>query len=135
MNADPDPFDIHKTPYQLPDSGARSEFSSGAVRDAMEGKGIPSLIPLDALRAVSRRFEAGAAKYTDRNWEKGIPCSRYVDSLMRHLWSMMEGDTDEDHGGALIWNAMCLYQTLHWIEEGKLSQALNDLIDSRSHGG
>ena len=25
----------------LPDSGARSEFTTGAVRDASEGKGIP----------------------------------------------------------------------------------------------
>lgn len=111
----------------LPDSGERSEFSTGAVRDAMTGKGTPSLIPIDALRAVSKRFEDGATKYGRNNWKKGIPLSRYVDSLYRHLWQFMEGDTSEDHGGAVIWNAMCLIQTKEWIEQGKLPSELNDL--------
>lgn len=118
--------DKHLNPT-LPDSGERSEFSTGAVRDAMSGKGCPSLIPIDALRAVSRRFEDGATKYGRDNWKKGIPLSRYVDSLYRHLWQFMEGDTSEDHGGAVIWNAMCLIQTEKWIAEGKLPNELNDL--------
>ncbi len=111
----------------LPDTGARSEFSTGAVRDASEGKGLPSLIPLDALRAVARRFEDGATKYGRNNWQQGIPLSRYVDSLYRHLWQFMEGDETEDHAGAIIWNAMCLTQTKKWIETGKLPKELNDL--------
>lgn len=118
--------DKHLNPT-LPDSGERSEFNTGAVRDAMSGKGCPSLIPIDALRAVSKRFEDGATKYGRDNWRKGIPLSRYVDSLYRHLWQFMEGDTSEDHGGAVIWNAMCLIQTEKWISEGKLPDELNDL--------
>ncbi len=111
----------------LPDSGERSEFRTGAVRDAMQGKGIPSLLPIDALRAASKRFEDGASKYGRDNWKKGIPLSRYVDSLYRHLWQLMEDDVEEDHGGAVIWNAMCLVQTKKWIEQGKLPEELNDL--------
>jgi hypothetical protein len=111
----------------LPDSGDRSEFNTGAVRDASEGKGNPSLIPLEALRAVSKRFEDGATKYGRDNWKKGIPLSRYVDSLYRHLWQLMENDQTEDHGGAVIWNAMCLVQTKKWIAQGKLPDELNDL--------
>jgi TPP-dependent pyruvate/acetoin dehydrogenase alpha subunit len=111
----------------LPDSGARSEFTTGAVRDASEGKGNPSLIPVDALRAVARRFEDGATKYGRDNWKQGIPLSRYVDSLYRHLWQFMEGDETEDHAGAIIWNAMCLTQTKKWVDEGKLPSELNDL--------
>ena len=37
---------------RLPDSGERSLFDTGAVRDAMEGKGMPSLLPIAALRAA-----------------------------------------------------------------------------------
>ena len=111
----------------LPDTGDRSEFATGAVRDASEGKGIPSLIPIEAMRAVSRRFEDGATKYGRDNWKKGIPLSRYVDSLYRHLWQFMEDDKTEDHAGAIIWNAMCLTQTKKWIEDGKLPSDLNDL--------
>lgn len=112
---------------KLPDTGERSEFNTGAVRDAMQGKGNPSLIPIDALRAVSRRFEDGADKYGRNNWQKGIPLSRYVDSLYRHLWQFMEKDNTEDHGGAVIWNAMCLIQTKKWIDEGRLPMELDDL--------
>ena len=114
-------------PSVLPDSGDRSEFTTGAVRDASYGKGIPSLIPIEALRAVSKRFEDGATKYGRDNWKKGIPLSRYVDSLQRHLWQLMEGDTAEDHGGAIIWNAMCLVDTKKRIEDGELPKELNDL--------
>jgi hypothetical protein len=47
------------TNNKLPDSGERSIFETGAVRDAMQGKGCPSLLPIDALesclKAVRRR--------------------------------------------------------------------------------
>jgi hypothetical protein len=39
----------------------------------------------------------------------------------------MEGDTSEDHGGAVIWNAMCLVETKRLIETGELPSELNDL--------
>ena len=112
---------------KLPDSGERSEINSGAVRDAMAGKGMPSLIPIDALRKVAKRFEDGAHKYGRDNWKLGIPASRYVDSLYRHLWALMEDDEAEDHGGAVIWNAMCLVQTLEWVKQGKLPKDIDDL--------
>ena len=111
----------------LPDSGKRSEFNTGAVRDAMEGKGMPSLLPIAALRAASKRFEDGANKYGRDNWTKGIPLSRYIDSLYRHLWQFMEGDESEDHAGAIVWNAMCLVQTEEWIKNGKLPKSLDDI--------
>lgn len=111
----------------LPDSGSRSEFTTGACRDSMVGKGNPSLIPIASLRAVSRRFEDGASKYGRDNWKKGIPLSRYIDSLYRHLWQYMDKDTTEDHLGAVIWNAMCLNQTDAWIKDGTLPEDLNDL--------
>ena len=114
-------------PTILPDSGKRSEFQTGAVRDAMRGKGMPSLMPVSALRAVAKRFEDGAAKYGRDNWKKGIPVSRYIDALYRHLWQLMEKDTKEDHGGAVIWNAMCLVETLDAIERGELPKELDDL--------
>lgn len=112
---------------KLPDSGSRSEFDTGAVRDAMIGKGFPSCIPTEALRAVSRRFEDGATKYGRDNWRKGIPLSRYIDSLYRHLWAYMDRDTTEDHAGAIIWNAMCLVETSAMIDRGELPEELDDL--------
>tara|TARA_R100000278_G_scaffold22077_3_gene20808 strand:- start:211 stop:588 length:378 start_codon:yes stop_codon:yes gene_type:complete len=121
-----------RTP-DLPDSGERSEFDTGAVRDAMSGKGLPSLLPVDALRAAARRFEDGAYKYGRDNWRKGIPLSRYVDSIYRHLWAFVDNDYSEDHLSAVIWNSMCLYQTKEWINEDKLPASLNDIPDTNDH--
>ena len=111
---------------KLPNSGKMSNFASGAVRDAMEGKGYPSLLPLNALRAAARRFEDGALKYGRNNWKKGIPLSRYVDSLYRHLWAFMEGDDQEDHGAPLR-GMPCAWFRLKRIDQGKLPKELNDL--------
>ena len=56
----------------LPDSGERTAFDSGAVRDSMRGKGYPSMIPTVAIMAMARRFEDGATKYGRDNWKKGM---------------------------------------------------------------
>lgn len=111
----------------LPDSGTRSEFSTGAVRDASKGKGVPSHLPTRALLRASKRFEDGAVKYDAHNWRKGIPLSRYIDSLNRHTWLFMQGDTSEDHLGAITWNALCLSETFDLIFEEMLPESLNDL--------
>jgi hypothetical protein len=39
----------------------------------------------------------------------------------------MENDDTEDHGGAVIWNAMCLVETRAMIDKGELPDDLNDL--------
>lgn len=111
----------------LPDSGARTEFKTGAVRDAMTGKGLPSMIPPCAIRAMAKRFEDGAGKYGNMNFAKGIPLSRFQDSIVRHLLAWSEGDTSEDHGGAVLWNMAVAMWTLEEINAGRLPKELNDL--------
>jgi len=113
--------------YQLPDSGARTAFNTGAVRDSMTGKGIPSLIPTVAIKAMAKRFEDGANKYGRDNWQKGIPLSRYCDAAYRHLMACRDGETDEDHFGAVLWNMACWLETKRMIEKEELPTELNDL--------
>ena len=112
---------------KLPSSGAMTNFTTGAVRDAMQGKGYPSLIPTCSLRSLAKRFEDGATKYGRDNWRKGIPLSRYCDASHRHLWSLMEGKIDEDHFGAVLWNIACWQKTKNMIDRGLLPQELDDL--------
>lgn len=95
----------------IKDSGERTDFGTGAVRDMHAGKGRCDLLPPAALLRLARHFENGAKKYGDRNWELGIPCHSFADSGMRHLLKYMNGDTDEDHLIAAIWNLMCLAET------------------------
>lgn len=111
----------------LPDSGDRTNFSTGAVRDAMQGKGLPSLIPPQAIIRLARRFEDGAEKYSRNNWMKGIPLSRFQDAIQRHLLAAAEGKTDEDHLGAVLWNAAAWIWTEDEIAAGRLPAELDDL--------
>jgi hypothetical protein len=112
---------------KIKDSGTRSNFDTGAVRDGQEGKGRMDLLPVRALIEVSKVFEAGARKYAARNWEAGIPLSRYMDSGLRHAMKFLRGDRDEPHLAMACWNFLCLQDTQQRIAEGLLSMDLNDL--------
>ncbi len=174
------------------DSGERTEFDTGAVRDGAEGKGRMDLLPCRALLAmaelifdddsnldtaiveiltwlkgdrgegnrflklackhaldaleielgnesneiffsiveVSKVFEAGAKKYDARNWEKGIPLSRFVDSGLRHAMKEKAGMDDEPHLAMCCWNFLCCLDTLERISDGTLPEELDDLPNS-----
>lgn len=100
---------------EILDSGERTEFTTGAVRDLHGGKGRFDLLPMCVLMRLAQHYEMGALKYSDRNWEKGIPAHSFVDSAFRHLVKYCDGWTDEDHLIAAIWN-LC---GLAWTEEKK----------------
>lgn len=67
------------------------------------------------LLEVAKHFEAGAEKYGDNNWKKGIPTSVYLDSAIRHLLKTIRGDKDEPHNRAVIWNLLCCL----WTEQNR----------------
>ena len=98
---------------EIKDSGERTQFSTGAVRDMHDGKGRCDLLPMCVLLRLARHYEAGAKKYDDRNWEKGIPAHSVADSALRHIFKYLDGWTDEDHLIAAVWN-LC---GLAWTEE------------------
>lgn len=92
------------------DSGERTEFSSGAVRDIHAGKGRFDLMPWAALMEVSKHCEAGAMKYGEHNVDKGIPTHSLCDSAVRHLAKYLDGWTDEPHLIAAAWNLLWAIQ-------------------------
>lgn len=108
------------------DSGNRTEFSTGSVRDAQEGKGRYDLLPWIALRRLAIHYENGARKYGGNNWRKGIPFSSYINSAFRHFTKWIMGWEDEDHLAALLWNIAALLETEEMIKRGKLPQELDD---------
>lgn len=64
-----------------------------------------------ALLELSKRFEQGAIKYGERNWEKGLPEYCYIDSAIRHYLKWLDNQTDEPHDRAVLWNLICLWWT------------------------
>ncbi len=88
----------------LKNSGKTRDFPTGAHRDSDEGKGRFDLIPSQMLFRLARHYEKGANKYGARNWELGMPISKYLDAAKRHLEKYQAGWNDEDHLAAALWN-------------------------------
>lgn len=143
---------------EIKDSGKRTGFDTGAVRDIQEGKGRCDLVPFSSLQRtymddeilsylsfcieetdmyaivsaldyyyenemtyrtkyemfldLSIHFENGAKKYDKNNWKKGIPVERYIDSAMRHYIKFKDGQKDENHEIAFVWNLICCMWTI-----------------------
>lgn len=77
----------------------------GAQRESNDGRGRFDLLPYEAIEALAQWFEAGAGKYGDRNWEKGISVKDCINRMIRHALKAGNGWTDEDHLAATMWNA------------------------------
>lgn len=103
------------------DSGDRTKFETGAVRDMHGGKGRFDLLPWAAIWEVAKHCEAGAVKYGERNVNRGIPTHSLLDSAFRHLCRYMEGETDEPHLTAAAWNILWAI----WME--KKHQNMQDI--------
>ena len=115
---------------KVKDSGLREDFVTGARRDTQEGKGRFDLLPVHAITRLAKHFQNGSLKYGDHNWRKGIPLSRYMDSMLRHAFKFSGGAKDEDHLAAIIWNACCLLETQELINRGLLPKELDNLPSS-----
>jgi len=104
--------------YNLQDSGNRTKYKSGALRDRPKGveNGRYDLITPFMLRRLAVIYEKGAEKYDDRNWEKGMLFSVFLDSCLRHITQFIIGDESEDHVGQAIWNLAAI---IHFQELGR----------------
>lgn len=119
--------DLSKLPMK--DSGKRDEFGTGAVRDVGENKGAYELISPLFIRRLALHLEKGAGKYQPRNWEKGIPMGRTMQSLLRHAYQYLEGDRSEDHLAGVACNIMFLIHYEDMIQRKKLPEELDNLPD------
>ena len=101
----------------IKDGGERINYGeSGAMREPTSGKGAYFLMSPLATDRLAKWFELGAQKYACRNWEKGIPFSRLIDSAERHLNKFKMGLEDEDHVIACAWNMLAI---AHFEELGR----------------
>ena len=109
----------------IKDSGERTEFSTGAVRDMKRGVGRMDLLPWYGIMEVSKHCEEGADKYGEHNVDKGIPLHSLCDSAARHLAKFIAGETDEDHLRAACWNLL-------WaLQQRKTHPELDDLYSHK----
>lgn len=112
---------------ELKDSGTRRDFSTGAVRDGQTGKGRYELLPYHGIHAIALQMERGAAKYSARNWEKGMPLSVFLNSAQHHIAKLQAGFDDEPHLDAALWNLACLAEGQARVKNGLWPAEMDDL--------
>lgn len=70
-----------------------------------------------ALELLAELFTRGAIKYDDHNWRKGMPYTRLLDALYRHLNAFWMGEDDDPETGLphtvhAMWYCMALTEAL-----------------------
>ena len=73
-----------------------------------EGKPRWSLVDWNSMIPLVRVLEFGAKKYSDDNWKKGLDKKEILESMMRHLMALMDGeDIDPESGEHHMGHIMC----------------------------
>ncbi len=75
------------------------------------GKRKWSLVHFKSLEPMVQVLEFGALKYSPENWKKGLDKKEILESMMRHLTALMDGETIDSeslisHIGHIQCNAM-----------------------------
>lgn len=75
---------------------------------ADDGKEPMDLISPVALSEVAKVLQFGAQKYASWNWSKGLPYTRVLAGILRHVFAYLRGeDKDPESGLSHIAHAMC----------------------------
>ena len=122
------------------DSGARSEYASGMVRDTQDGKPrfnlmFPLGVPYQEqmITRLAELLERGMDKYGWRNWEKADSDEeliRFRESAHRHFIQWLTGETDEDHCAAVIFNLIAAETVKYKQRENKKKQTVEVHVNS-----
>lgn len=99
---------VRVSKYGIKDSGERTKFESGMVRDIATDK-VDYLLVRDGpmLRRWAEHLTGGAKKYSKRNWMKAEgeeEYQRFRESAARHFEQWLAGETDEDHAAGVMFN-------------------------------
>jgi len=75
------------------------------------GKRKWSLVDFKSIEPMVEVLEFGAKKYAPDNWKKGLDKKEILESMMRHLTRLMDGELEDaesgiSHMGHIMCNAM-----------------------------
>jgi hypothetical protein len=82
------------------------KFQTGAVRSSDAEATRYDLVSPIGLEAVARTCAEGAAKYSDFNWERGMPVHDLLNHSIRHIYQYLAGDRSEDHLPHAAWGLL-----------------------------
>jgi len=119
----------------IPVAIKQDQFSTGAVRDTQEGKGVKhddnkppiGLISSRAIIEEAKVMGFGCDKYDAHNWRKGMSWQRLVNALLRHTLAYNNGEMyDAETGISHMAHVRCCAGFL--LEYESTHPELNDLV-------
>jgi hypothetical protein len=98
-------------------TGDTVRYGSGAVRSSDAEATRYDLISPIGLEAVAKTCAEGAAKYSDFNWEAGMPVNDLLNHALRHVYQYLAGDRSEPHLPHAAWGLLAaIHSEALWPE-------------------
>jgi hypothetical protein len=93
------------TPKGTPDPNQSYKLDEGKLRY--------DLLPPLAMDELVRVYTFGVQKYAARNWEKGLPWTKWFAAIMRHVMDWLKGENLDPESGIhhmahAAWNCLAL---------------------------
>jgi hypothetical protein len=92
-----------------------------------------------AIEGAAEVLEFGMIKYSRGNWKKGFPATDVIDSLLRHINKLLEGETHDEeskklHVDHITVNAMFLAEMFRRPEWNDINGGQKEQEPGRSGG-
>lgn len=85
-----------------------------------EGKTEWSLVDFTSVEPLAKVLMFGAKKYAPNNWRKGLPYTKVIESLLRHVFKVLNGEVvDEESGIEHTGHIMCNAMFLEWMMKNR----------------
>lgn len=97
------------------------------------GKRQWNLVDYKSLEPMIKVLEFGAEKYSPDNWKKGMPKEQLLNSAMRHLVALMDGEEiDSESGLPHIGHLMCNAMFISFFEQGLGSEQAMEYFNGKA---
>jgi hypothetical protein len=98
------------------------------------GKRLWHLVDYKSLEPMIKVLEFGAEKYSPDNWKKGMPREQLLNSAMRHLVALMDGEViDSESGLPHIGHLMCNAMFISFFEQGLGSEKAMEFFNGKAN--
>lgn len=117
------------TPKVKFDPNNITTIGQGSKRSGERGRGDYSLVPKEVVDAYAKHLQEGVERgYPRNNWTLGQPLSRLHSSMLRHAFQLLNGELDEPHDRAVLFNIGAIIYMRAKIKVGQLPDTLEDVF-------
>lgn len=117
--------------------GPRAAETATGIRSSVEDKAMRfnagklkwSLVHFKSLEPLVKVLMFGAEKYSPDNWKKGLDPKEIMESMMRHVTAIMDGEiNDPESGLPHIGHIMCNSMFYSYFADKKRKEQVDEVF-------